>query len=426
VEQKDHDMHEDHVERLHPEHNEYSDCKYTGEWGDCDPFKMIKYKEMRLLTGGSHCEEKKNITKPCSREDFPPGTVWLLKEHKLCVMELQKLKSMIEDLHRYIDLIHQRGQALFNAYNELRKRLMDVRREISVISRRNHDAEQTIKRLRTEMEDWKQKSNKMQMELNELKAQYKEMENKVEAAKEKNTILTSQKEEASSKQIRLNAKLDDLTTENRNLKSALLEAERYREEFREIAEIIGLFKKKISDVNNDIKRTKEDLQKARMEGAMPKSKKKPPKFDKDTKVNLDMSMWIVHNYTKEEQEEFKPQVEIQYVEPYHPPAYEPQEYHPPAYEPEEPKYEAPKYEAPKYEAPTEAYAESTYPESTYAETTAYAETTTGYYEETTHEEYHEPTKYEEPPASYEPPKEEDAPTYEPPKYEEPEPEEDKY
>ena len=79
---------------------------------------------------------------------------------------MQKLKTMIDDLHRcnedlsifplklkandyisrYIDLIHQRGQALFNAYNDLRKRLGDIRREISIVGRKNHDAEQTIKR----------------------------------------------------------------------------------------------------------------------------------------------------------------------------------------------------------------------------------------------------------------------------------------
>merc|ERR1719244_1301554 len=178
-----HDMHEDTVPRLHPEHNEYAACKYQGEWGDCDPFKMIKMKEQRLMSGGSSCQMVKNITKPCSREDFPPGTLWLLKEHKLCVMELQKLKSMIEDLHRYIDLIRQRGQALFNAYNDLRKRLMDIRREITIIGQRNHDAEQTINRLRKETDDWKTKTNKLQMELNQLKAQYKGMEIKVRASK---------------------------------------------------------------------------------------------------------------------------------------------------------------------------------------------------------------------------------------------------
>merc|ERR1719342_1893378 len=56
-----HDMHEDTVKRLHPEHTEYTACKYDGEWGDCDPFKMIKIKEERLVTGGSECQERKNI-----------------------------------------------------------------------------------------------------------------------------------------------------------------------------------------------------------------------------------------------------------------------------------------------------------------------------------------------------------------------------
>jgi len=351
------------VKRLHPEHNEYSACKYSGEWGDCDPFKMIKIKEERLITGGATCQERKNITKPCSRDDFPPGTVWLLTEHKQCVMELQKLKSMIEDLHRYIDLIHQRGQALFNAYNELRKRLMDVRREISVISRRNHDAEQTIKRLRVEMEDWKSKSNKMQMELNELKAQYSEMEKKVETAKETNSALTSRKAELTGKQIRLTAKLDELTTENRKLKSQLLEDERYREEYNEVAEMLALIKKKIGDLNAEKTKVKQDLQEARMKGAMPKSKKYAPKFNKDTKVNLDMSMWITHNYTKEEQEEYAPKFEL---EPYKAPAYVP----PP-----------PVYETTPYEAPT---------------TTPYEEPTTTTYETTTEPEKYEEPKYEEP------------------------------
>merc|ERR1711970_1145201 len=92
--------------RLHPAHEEYHGCQYVGEWGDCDPFKMIRIKEERLVLGDVNCQEKKNTTKPCAREDLPPGTMWL---------------------------IHEQGQALFNAYNELRKRLMDIRREITII-----------------------------------------------------------------------------------------------------------------------------------------------------------------------------------------------------------------------------------------------------------------------------------------------------
>merc|ERR1711974_145086 len=166
-------------------------------------------------------------------------------------------------------------------------------------------------------------------------------------------------------QIRLNAKLDELTTENRNLKSPLLEAERYREEYREVAEILALLKRKKNEVAAEIKKTEEDLQKARMEGAMPKAKKYAPK------VNIDMSMWITHNYTKEEQEEYAPKLELA---PY-----------------DAPKYEAPKYEAPKYEEPTTtAYEAPAYSTTTYEAVTTYEEPAT---EEP---KYEEPAKYEEP------------------------------
>merc|ERR1711915_708079 len=207
--------------------------------GDCDPFKMIRIKEERLVLGDSNCVDKKNTTQPCSRDDLPPGTMWLIREHKLCVLELQKLKTMIEDLHRYIDLIHQRGQALFNAYNELRKRLLDIRREISIIGRRNHDAEQTIKRLKVEMEDWKTKSNQMTMELNQLKAQYKEAETKLKISKQTYEELTKEKDDLTSEQQRITTKYDKLVVDNRNLKSSLLDAERYKEEFREESEFVS-------------------------------------------------------------------------------------------------------------------------------------------------------------------------------------------
>ena len=71
---------------------------------------MIRIKEERLISGSATCTDRKNITKPCSRDDFPPGTVWLLNEHKLCVQELQKLKTMIEDLHRYTQGLIRRKQ----------------------------------------------------------------------------------------------------------------------------------------------------------------------------------------------------------------------------------------------------------------------------------------------------------------------------
>merc|ERR1719430_1099155 len=334
--------------RLHPAHEEFHGCQYVGEWGDCDPFKMIRIKEERLVLGDSNCVDKKNTTQPCSRDDLPPGTMWLIREHKLCVLELQKLKTMIEDLHRYIDLIHQRGQALFNAYNELRKRLMDIRREITIIGQRNHDAEQTINRLRKETDDWKTKTNKLQMELNQLKAQYKGMEIKARASKAKNAELNKKKDELAKKQATLTSQFTQLAAENRDLKTTLLDAERYKEELRDLIQVVTEIENKISGTRSELDKAKEELRKARIELAMPKGKYGKPRYNKDTKVNLDMSMWITHNVTKEEAESYGPMLKYG-VDP----AYSNDKYEEPAYE--QPAYEQPKYEAPKYVQPEAKY-----------------------------------------------------------------------
>ena len=48
---------------------QYEDVPFT----DCDPFHLVKWRQMKLLLGGSHCESYKNETERCSSEDFPPG-----------------------------------------------------------------------------------------------------------------------------------------------------------------------------------------------------------------------------------------------------------------------------------------------------------------------------------------------------------------
>lgn len=52
-----------------------SQCKYEDvPFTDCDPFHLVKWRQMKLLLGGSHCESYKNETERCSSEDFPPGS----------------------------------------------------------------------------------------------------------------------------------------------------------------------------------------------------------------------------------------------------------------------------------------------------------------------------------------------------------------
>ena len=50
-------------------------CRYDEpEWTDCDPFEMIRFRTLRLISGGRQCEEFKNITKHCTADELPPGT----------------------------------------------------------------------------------------------------------------------------------------------------------------------------------------------------------------------------------------------------------------------------------------------------------------------------------------------------------------
>ena len=121
----------------------------------------------------------------------------------------------------------------------------------------------------------------------------------VEESREMNQNLLNTKEKLNQEQQTLTEKLENLLADNkynihvlidsqfclyRNLKTSLLDSERYREEFREISEYIAMLKRRQKELEDMIKRTKEDLNKARMEGVMPKTKYYAPKFNKDTKV----------------------------------------------------------------------------------------------------------------------------------------------
>merc|ERR1712212_859123 len=55
-------------------------CRYDDGpgWSDCDPFELSRFRVLRLIHGGSQCEEVKNITKHCTPHEFPYGTHWLI------------------------------------------------------------------------------------------------------------------------------------------------------------------------------------------------------------------------------------------------------------------------------------------------------------------------------------------------------------
>ena len=65
----------------HPGDAYDNDCKYDDvPFTDCDPFHLVKWRQMKLVFGGSHCESYKNETKRCSSEDFPPGMIDIVQK----------------------------------------------------------------------------------------------------------------------------------------------------------------------------------------------------------------------------------------------------------------------------------------------------------------------------------------------------------
>ena len=81
-------------------------CRYDdAEWSDCDPFEMIRFRTMRLISGGRQCDEIKNITKHCTADELPPGTKWLIAEHRKCIAELKRLDRAKGPSTYYVSII---------------------------------------------------------------------------------------------------------------------------------------------------------------------------------------------------------------------------------------------------------------------------------------------------------------------------------
>ena len=50
-------------------------CRYDDPaWSDCDAFELIRFRTLRLVSGGRQCEEAKNMTKKCTPYELPAGS----------------------------------------------------------------------------------------------------------------------------------------------------------------------------------------------------------------------------------------------------------------------------------------------------------------------------------------------------------------
>jgi len=275
------------------------DCKYDDvAFSDCDPIKLTRWREKHLIAGGPACEKVKNDTKSCDVADFPPGTQWLIKEHKKCVSELDHLKGLITDLHRWIDLIHERGQALYSAFSELRKHLEDLQRQIKTLHKKMHDNDVLILRLNKEMDEWKHKASKLRSEVDGLQAKYLEIEKAHNAMKKDAAACDQQRSKCDAEKSRLDAQISKFGVANRELKAQLLDAEAYKLKVEKASEKLRALKAMVEKSTEAIKTNHKDLEHCRIDILNAKNKRNP-KYLRDTHVNLDMKMWITHNETEE-------------------------------------------------------------------------------------------------------------------------------
>merc|ERR1712236_115117 len=153
-------------------------CRYDDGpgWSDCDPFELIRYRVLRLIHGGSQCEEMKNITKHCTPHDFPFGTHWLIQEHRKCIAELNRLKAMISDLHKFIETLHTKGKELFAAYLKLKTKLDDLKVTLDKLKVDGEHQQEVLTQLKEEIEEWKTKARDLQVQIDEVKTKFHDVQ----------------------------------------------------------------------------------------------------------------------------------------------------------------------------------------------------------------------------------------------------------
>ena len=196
-------------------------------------------------------------------------------------------------------MIHERGQSLFGAFNELKKHLEDVQRQIKDLHKQSHSYQVVLERLKKELEEWREKSRELRTTLDSLKAKYDQLSEEHEKMKEVYASCENKRDSCNQEQKMLSVKAETLISGNRELKGQLLEAERYKDLVEEALVRIQKLQDAIEKMERDIVDTKNQYHQCRLDTLNAKNAPNAT-YDQDTHVNLDMQMWITHNQTKVE------------------------------------------------------------------------------------------------------------------------------
>jgi len=284
-------------------------CRYDDGpgWTDCDPFELVKFRVLRLVHGGSQCEEVKNITRHCTPHDFPYGTHWLIQEHRKCVSELKRLKAMIADLYKFIETMHAKGKELFEAYLKLKKKLEDLAQQLEKLKLEGEHQQELLQRVKDEIEEWKTKSRELQVQLDELKAKYHDLQTEDRELTLKNDQLTSEINVIEKENEGIRKQIEQLTRENEELNRRIVEAEHTKEKIVDLKESKGKLNEKLEAIQEKLQDVRDSLAEARIQNlAKGMSIDEKEYENKDTHVDLSMEMFITHNKTVLYKPTYKP------------------------------------------------------------------------------------------------------------------------
>ena len=285
-------------------------CRYDDGpgWSDCDPFELIRFRVLRLIHGGSQCEEVKNITKHCTPHDFPFGTHWLIQEHRKCIAELNRLKSMIADLHKFIEVLHQKGKELFAAYVKLKGKLDELNQTLDKLKTEGEHQQQVLTKLKEDIEEWKTKARELQVQLDEMKTKYHDLQTEDHELTLRNEQMQNEVVVITKENEVIIKKIEKLARDNEELRRRIIEAEHNREKAIEKKGERNKLQARLESLTDTLQGAKDELAECRINNLAKSvaTDNSGAVENKDTHVDLTMEMYITHNKTTLYKPTYKP------------------------------------------------------------------------------------------------------------------------
>jgi len=268
-------------------------CRYDEPaWSNCDPFELTQHKVLHLVSGGRECEEQKTVEQRCTPFDLPAGTKWLIAEHRRCISEMKRLKLMIADMSKYITALRTKGKTLFDSYLVLKKHLDAMSHTLKEMQTQLTQSVEKVKELRHEMESWKAKARDLQSALDDLKKNYHDLEMEHKQGHRKLQECTAGVSRCKAEIETLQKTLIAKKNENSELKRRLMDAQKYKDEKEKVrrnTDKVHVRQQQLLDklefIQDSVAECKIDLL----------NKKNLALNYKDTKMDMSMDMWIIHN-----------------------------------------------------------------------------------------------------------------------------------